>query len=59
MTVCADKRRKRPKWLCASCDHMLNRFVLEFFNDPKVDAKMADYTGNAEQWGEQSKGVPV
>lgn len=59
MTVCADKRRRRPRWLCEPCDHTLNRFVLEFFNDPKVDVKMAEYTGNAEQWGEQSRAAPV
>jgi len=41
--LCADGRRKRRKWLCDACDELLNRMVLEFFNDPKVEEKMARY----------------
>lgn len=59
MTICADGRKKRPKYLCEPCDHMLNRFVLEFFNDPKSDEKMAKYTEGNERWGEQSISAPV
>lgn len=56
-TLCADGRKQRSKWLCDPCDHMLNRFVLEFFNYPNVDQKMAEYTGGNEMWGQQSCGV--
>lgn len=39
--VCADKRRFRV--LCSRCDIALNRLVLEWAGDPKVDARMCNY----------------
>lgn len=42
--ICADQRKKRSKWLCTPCDHLLNRLVLEFFNYKDADQKMAEYT---------------
>ena len=55
--ICADNRKKRSRWLCDPCDHMLNRLVLEFFNVRDVDRRMAEYTGGNELWGMQSAGV--
>lgn len=43
LQACADKRKKRKKKLCLRCDVELNRIVLEFFNDPRVDEKLATY----------------
>lgn len=45
--ICADQGKKRSKWLCDPCDAMLNRLVLEFFNDKDADRKMAEYSGGA------------
>lgn len=53
--LCADQRKKRSRWLCDPCDAMLNRLVLEFFNDRQVDEKMAAYTQGEELWGMQGR----
>lgn len=58
MAICADRNRKRPLWLCTACDHSLNRFVLQFFNDKNVEKKMQRYTGGNELWGAQSASAP-
>lgn len=44
--LCADKRRKRSKWLCDPCDILLNRLVMQFFRDPQTEQKIAAYGGS-------------
>lgn len=46
--LCADGRKRRTKYLCGICDMQLNRMMLEFFNDPKTEEKMAKYIGAEE-----------
>jgi transposase-like protein len=41
--ACADKRKKRSKWLCTSCDIELNKHVLEFLNIPNAKDKLNEY----------------
>jgi len=41
--ACADKRKKRSKWLCTSCDIELNKHVLEFLNIPNAESKLNEY----------------
>lgn len=41
--VCADKRRKRVRYLCDRHDAELNLMVLQFFRDPHAEPKVKDY----------------
>lgn len=54
IAICADGRRKRPRVLCCTCDAVLNRFVLDYFNFKNVDEVMKRYVGEDELWGKPS-----
>lgn len=43
LQICADKRKKRVKYLCDKCDTKLNALVLKFFHDPQAKQKMKEY----------------
>lgn len=49
LQACADQRRRRVRRLCTTCDLALNRLLLEYFNDPEVDAKMQAYNDLVEE----------
>lgn len=43
VSICADDRRKRSRYLCNKCDVGLNEMVLAYFNYPYAEEKIKVY----------------